>query len=214
MLLHEIGQAFGVPDDLQAVRGAEGCHRCNVAIAEALDPGRFIAKRVLQGGPAPSESLRQARLLEPALPDTYLALAKLYRAQSRFDDARAIYQAGLAVAPTDGPLLVAYADFLFDRGEQEQAKQLLAQADQVAPTVAMLLARAQVYGRLAQNSDALADLQAARQKEPGSLDVLLALGDLYRAMGDNVNAQKAYADASKLSPGIAAGRVRLARVAQ
>lgn len=159
-------------------------------------------------------ALRQARLLEPALPDTYLALAKLYRAQSRFDDARAIYQAGLAVAPTDGPLLVAYADFLFDRGEQEQAKQLLAQADQVAPTVAMLLARAQVYGRLAQNSDALADLQAARQKEPGSLDVLLALGDLYRAMGDNVNAQKAYADASKLSPGIAAGRVRLARVAQ
>jgi tetratricopeptide (TPR) repeat protein len=160
------------------------------------------------------EALRQARLLEPTLADSYLALAKLYRAQSRFDEARAVFQAGMAVAPADGTLLVAYADFLFDRGEQEQGKQLLAQADQVAPTVAMLLARAQVYSRLAQNSDALADLQAARLKEPGSLDVLLALGDLYRVMGDDSNAQKAYADASKLSPGIAAGRVRLARVAQ
>jgi argininosuccinate lyase len=31
-------------------------------IKEALDPGRFIATRTLRGGPAPSESQRQARL--------------------------------------------------------------------------------------------------------------------------------------------------------
>jgi len=29
-------------------------------IREALDPGRFIAARTIRGGPAPSESLRQA----------------------------------------------------------------------------------------------------------------------------------------------------------
>lgn len=38
-----------------------------VAIKEALDPGRFIAKRTLQGGPAPSESLRQADLFTEEL---------------------------------------------------------------------------------------------------------------------------------------------------
>ena len=31
-------------------------------ISEALDPVRFIAKRTLQGGPAPAESQRQAKL--------------------------------------------------------------------------------------------------------------------------------------------------------
>jgi tetratricopeptide (TPR) repeat protein len=177
-----------------------------LAAAEA-----YVAANRLEDAEA---ALHQARRLEPALPDAYLALAKLYRGQSRFDEARALYQAGLAVAPTDGTLLVAYADFLIERGEQDQGQQLLAQADQVAPTVEMLLARAQLYSRLAQNTAALADLQAARAKEPGSLDVVLALGDLYRVMGDNTNAQKTYAEASKLSPGVAAGRVRLARVAQ
>lgn len=159
-------------------------------------------------------ALVEALLLEPSVPDSYLALAKLYRQQSRFDEARSVYQDGLTVAPTDGALLVAYADFLLERGEPELGNEMLAQADQVAPTVKMLLARAAVYGRLRQNTEALADLQAARQKEPGSLDVLLALGDLYRTMGDTANAQAIYAEASKLSPGIAAGRVRLARMSQ
>ena len=37
------------------------------AIREALDPGRFVAARTLRGGPAPSESLRQAALLGDGL---------------------------------------------------------------------------------------------------------------------------------------------------
>lgn len=36
-------------------------------IREALDPGRFVAKRTLQGGPAPSESVRQAALFAEGL---------------------------------------------------------------------------------------------------------------------------------------------------
>ncbi len=78
----------------------------------------------------------------------------------------------------------------------------------------MLLARAVVYVKLGMNDAALADLQAARQKEPGSLDVMLALGDLYRDLGDTTNAQAIYAEATKLSPGLAAGRVRLARLSR
>jgi argininosuccinate lyase len=36
-------------------------------IREALDPGRFIAARTIQGGPAPAESLRQADLFAQGL---------------------------------------------------------------------------------------------------------------------------------------------------
>ena len=37
------------------------------AINKSLDPDRFIAKRTLQGGPAPAESLRQAKLFSELL---------------------------------------------------------------------------------------------------------------------------------------------------
>lgn len=159
-------------------------------------------------------ALQQAAVLEPTLADAYVALAKLYREQKRFDEARAVYLQGLQLAPIDGALYIAYCDFLVDRGETAQAATLLAAADQVAPTVEMLLARAAVYNKLQRGADALTDLLAARAKEPGSLDVLLALGDTYRDRGDTVNAQAAYAEATKMSPGIAAGRVRLARLAR
>src|SRR6185437_12653006 len=39
-------------------------------IREALDPGRFIAARTIRGGPAPSESLRQADRIEQRLADS------------------------------------------------------------------------------------------------------------------------------------------------
>jgi cytochrome c-type biogenesis protein CcmH/NrfG len=78
----------------------------------------------------------------------------------------------------------------------------------------MLLARAAVYTKLSRPELALADLQAANNKEPGSLDGWLALGDFYRDAGDTQQAQQAYAEATKLSPGIGAGRVRLARLSR
>jgi cytochrome c-type biogenesis protein CcmH/NrfG len=78
----------------------------------------------------------------------------------------------------------------------------------------MLLARAAVYTKLSRPDAALADLQLAHSKEPGSLDVLLALGDYYRDAGDTQQAQAAYTEATKLSPGISAGRVRLARLSR
>jgi tetratricopeptide (TPR) repeat protein len=158
--------------------------------------------------------VQQAIILEPTLVDGYLEMAKLYRQQSRFDDARAIYIKGLEMAPSNGLLYIAYCDFLVDQGEIELATSMLAQADQIAPTVEMLLARSAVYTKLLRADAALADLQAARVKEPGALDVLLALGDYYRDAGDTQQAQAAYAEATKLSPGITAGRLRLARLSR
>jgi tetratricopeptide (TPR) repeat protein len=159
-------------------------------------------------------SLQQAIILEPTLAGGYIELAKLYRSENRPTDAQAIYETGLKLVPNDGALYIAYCDFLVDQGQREQALAMLAQADQIAPTVEMLLARAAVYTKLSQRDRALADLKAANSKEPGSLDVWLALGDFYRDAGDTQQAQAAYAEATKLSPGIGAGRVRLARLSR
>ena len=152
--------------------------------------------------------------LEPTLAEATVQLAALYRQAGDQDAAAVVYANGVKLAPTSGPLYVAYGDFFIDRGDRETGLRWLTQADQASPTAAMLLARAAVYVKLGMNDAALADLQAARQKEPGSLDVMLALGDLYRDLGDTTNAQAIYAEATKLSPGLAAGRVRLARLSR
>ena len=56
-LLDEAARAYhGVPAGLDAAQ-----------IRAALDPARFVAARTVRGGPAPSESLRQAQLFEQAL---------------------------------------------------------------------------------------------------------------------------------------------------
>src|SRR5438128_4142284 len=56
-LLDEAAQAYhGKPAGLDAAQ-----------IKAALDPGRFIASRTMQGGPAPAESLRQADLFDQGL---------------------------------------------------------------------------------------------------------------------------------------------------
>jgi tetratricopeptide (TPR) repeat protein len=141
-------------------------------------------------------------------------LAKLYRTAGRPTDAQAIYDSGLKLVPNDGPLYIAYCDFLVDQGQKDLALIMLEKAGQVAPTVEMLLARATVYTKLSKPDAALADLKAATSKEPGSLDALLALGDFYRDAGNTQEAQAAYAKATKLSPGIGAGRVRLARLSR
>jgi len=159
-------------------------------------------------------ALQQATILEPTSSDGYIALAKLFRAQTRPIDAQAVYENGLKLVPNDGPLYIAYCDFLVDQGQTDKALAMLGQADQIAPTVEMLLARSAVYTKLSKPDLALADLKAANSKEPGSLDVLLALGDFYSAAGDTQQAQAAYAAATKLSPGIGAGRVRLARLSR
>jgi argininosuccinate lyase len=66
-LLDEAAVAYhGVPAGL-----------AEATIREALDPGRFVAVRTLQGGPAPSESRRQAGVFEQALADDEKTVADI-----------------------------------------------------------------------------------------------------------------------------------------
>ncbi len=67
-LLDEAAQAYhGKPAGLDAAQ-----------IKAALDPGRFIASRTMQGGPAPAESLRQADLFDQGLAADEAAVAAIH----------------------------------------------------------------------------------------------------------------------------------------
>jgi tetratricopeptide (TPR) repeat protein len=56
-------------------------------------------------------------------------------------------------------------------------------------------------------------LEAARQLEPGSVEALVALGDLYQGQGKVAEAKEAYRQATSLAPGVAAPYLRLAELA-
>jgi argininosuccinate lyase len=65
-----LGPADVTPDRLDEAAmlyHGENAGLGEATIRQALDPGRFIASRTLQGGPAPSESLRQADVLAAGL---------------------------------------------------------------------------------------------------------------------------------------------------
>lgn len=202
---------------LRQDRQDEALHHYRQAVA--LEPTNAshrlaLAELYAQGG-QPEEAIQQyseAIRLEPTLADAYSGLAAVYESQKRWDEAEAVLKRGLAAVPTDGPLYIRYAGLLWTRGDAAGAQALLRQAEQVSATATTLMARSALYARMGQKEQARRDLEAALQKEPGNLDVLLALGDLYRDQGDVKAAQEVYQKATTLKPGVAAGRLRLSRL--
>jgi len=177
----------------------------------------------------------QALALDPTLENAYVNLGELYRKQKRADDARAIYEQGLKALPTSGALLVGYGQFLSEQGDDAGALAALEQISQLSPTAESLMLRAAAYldmddalfegatdgagtpeGEDAENAPspsqayALRDLEEAQKQEPGSVAVLVALGDLYRLMGDQAEARQVYTEADELLPGIDVASRRLA----
>ena len=142
---------------------------------------------------------RQAIALEPTLVDGYTALAALYQTQEKWEEAQAVFTQALEIAPADGVLRIDYGAFLLKRNQEEDALAVLASADQLAPTSAMLVARAAVYQSIDRPDDARRDLELAFQEQAGSLDVLLALGDLYRTTGESAKAQQMHERAVQLN---------------
>lgn len=157
-------------------------------------------------------SYQRAVQLEPSAAEGYMALANAYAEMQNWDEAEQIFQQGMDRLPANGLLLVDYGERLAEQGDFDRALEMLARAGEVAPTAETLTARAGVYTRLRKESEALADLEAALVKEPGSVDAMLALGDLYRDLGKSKEAQQMYADAAELSPSVAAGRLGIGRL--
>jgi len=155
-----------------------------------------------QQGEDAAAAYRQAMALEPTLVDGYQALAALYQTQEKWEDAQAVFTRTLEIAPADGGLRVDYGAFLLKRGQEEAALAMLASADQLAPTAAMLVARAAVYQSLDRTDEVQRDLELAFQEQPGSLQVLLALGELYRTTGESAKAQQMHERAVQLNAGL------------
>ena len=177
----------------------------HLALAEAYQ----LAERTEEA----ADAYAQALALAPTLVDGYTGLARLYQDQELWDEAQVVYNRGLAFVPTSGEMLTAYGAFLLEHGDEEQGLALLDQATQVAPTAAALTARAAVYSELGRVEEAIQDLQAALEKEPGHLDALLALGDVYREQDDMENARHEYEQIVALTPGVAVGYMRLGALA-
>ncbi len=197
---------------------AEALNHYNRAITlEPANPGHYLvlanAYQLAGRGEEATKAYNQALALAPTLVEAYLNLAVLYQEQERWDEARQVYQRGIAIVPTSGELLTQYGGFLLNRGEEEPGLALLHRAAQIAPTANTLIARAALYSSLGRTEDAVRDLQAALEKEPGSIDALLALGDLYREQDNMDAAQQEYQEIVTLTPGAAVGYLRLGALA-
>ena len=152
--------------------------------------------------------------LEPTLVDAYLDLGTLYQEHRRVSEANALYERGLAAVPYSGELLGRYTDVLADQGEVEQAVALVDQAVEQTPTVAALLAKAALHTKLGEADQAIPALWAALEKEPASVDALLALGDVYALHHSTAAARDIYSRLIGLYPGLADGYLRQGGLAE
>lgn len=157
---------------------------------------------------------RQALTAAPTLTSAYRSLAELYIEQGRLEDAAATFERGLDVIPTSGRLLVGYARYWLDLGDQSQALDLLDRAVAVAPSAATRIERAAMLAEVGDSAEAERELAAAVAQEPGSIDALIALGDLYRARGDDDQAAAFYLQATEVMPGVPTGYLRLGQMAR
>jgi tetratricopeptide (TPR) repeat protein len=147
------------------------------------------------------------------LVSSYLGLAAVYRENQRLDEAQAVFERGLAMAPTSEELLTQYSLFLNERGDENDALQRMDDAIRLGPTATTLIARASLYQQLGRAQESEEDLKLALQKEPGSFAALIALGDLYRGQEDLDKAEQQYQAALSLWPGMPTGYLRLGDLA-
>ena len=126
----------------------------------------------------------------------------------------ALYERGLAAVPYSGELLGRYTALLADQGEDRQAATLVDQAVGQTPSVATLLAKAALHTKLGEPDQAIETLWAAVEKEPASVDALLALGDVYALHHSAAAARDIYSRLIGLYPGLADGYLRQGGLAE
>lgn len=158
-------------------------------------------------------SYQQALNLAPDLENGYTGLAALYQANGRWPEAEETFLRGLIIAPTSNRLIALYVAFLLAQERPQQALDFINRAIAATPTAPAFIARATVYAKMGQPEAAIEDLQTALSQEPGSLEALVTLGDLYRGQGDFGNAEITYNRLATLLPGVPLGYLRLGELA-
>ena len=206
--------------NLARAREESGLALYHYAQAALLDPAGtepFLAMgRAYQAAGSrdeAQEAFEHVLAFEPTLADAYVSLAELYQDEQQWEAAEAVYRQGLAVNPASSVLLSAYADYLAQAGRTDEALAMLDTAIAKAPTAIHYMARARVLQVQRRFEDALLSLEAAVDREPGSVDVQLALGDLHLQQRRYDQAREAYEQVVAIAPGLPVGHIRLGRLA-
>ncbi len=154
-----------------------------------------------------------ALTVEPDLAAAYIGMGDVLQAQGRWDEAQANYEEGLIDIPTSAWLMSAYARFLVTQGDEIQALTLLQRAEKAVQDVPTMVIIAGIYGELGRLETSEGLLNAALEQEPGSILVLIGLGDLYERQDRMVEAQLLYEQMVALNPGLPIGYLRLGNLA-
>jgi putative PEP-CTERM system TPR-repeat lipoprotein len=203
---------------LLATADTEGALR-ELESAVAVDPdyarAQFLLARLYYQLGNYEQTLASAtRLAEkyPQDPRPYVLMAAVSEAGGDGEGARAFYQQGLDLAPTN--ILARYnlARLARENGDLETARErfqgvLLAQPGHLPSVIAL----AQIALDTGQPQDALALLEQAREKNPDAVGLALELADMYGRMGRHADALVAAQDAAALAPYDPAARLVLGR---
>jgi len=191
---------------------------------EADDPKRLIAlDAMLQqalgaylDGDLPGALARCRELvrLRPGMRVSLLELAQLERESGNLEAAvRALSQA-LALDPRDTVAAALLGAYLTQAGRPQSAVALLRPyAGEALPDVEVLTALALAEGRLGRTEQALAELDRARQLEPGNAMLLVEAGTVRLMAGDQAGAREAFEQALLRNPDTARAHSSLGFVA-
>ena len=204
LLMEEVDKAIAAYRDAITIDPATPGHYLSLGNAFQADGNLSQAE----------DAYRLALTVAPTLVDGYINLATLLHAQGNWVEAEKVYEKGLAMAPTSGELLTQFATLKLTQGKQEEALALLDKAGTVSPTAATFFSRASIYTTLDMIAEAQADLERALVLEPGSVETLVALGDLHLDQGNETLAEEYYIEATKVMPGVPTGYLRMSTMAR
>lgn len=190
--------------------------------ALAIDPNHENAlkmkARVLgqKGDHAGAEQLlRRAVEITPSA-DNHLVLALLIAGQKRFDEALAMYRAGIEVGKTPAERTrgrVLLANFHLSRGDDANAEKALLEARDESPEdSALLLTLAQFYQTRGKTDQAREMLEENARQQPSVAQPLLVLADFERKLGDRDAAIAAAERALQVEPKSEAARLMKAEL--
>lgn len=214
------GDALAVFGELALQRGDEASAVQFLETATSHSPGSpgifiLLAQAYEQSGRLDEAHQAYDRVLAlaPSFEAAIVGKASLYFSRGQVNEAAAVYESGLAILPTSGSLLTNYAALRVEHGENEAAISLLEQAGQFAKDAETAVATARLWQTVGPDENAEQLLLAALEREPGSLDLLTALGDLYLDQSNYLAAEQQYEQLVALAPGNPVGYVRLGNLA-
>jgi tetratricopeptide (TPR) repeat protein len=143
--------------------------------------------------------LRNLVALDPKDSRATADLAAAYAAQNQFAEAEQFYGRALTLDPRNVSALIGLGNLDFKTDRNERAIEVLSRAIRLSPQAyEPRVMRGRCYSRLKQYSHALADFQAAVQMGASDPEIYYHLSQVYRAMGQAENSQRALAEYKRL----------------